>query len=246
MTDTTSSQDQSLNNKTDGEPCPNRNCQHISSSTQSTLSSRSSVSTCRICQDSRVLESLISPCYCMGTMGFVHSSCLEKWLGQSGRSACELCKFEFRTQVTYKTFRDWIITEDFSLLERRYILTDLACFLLLTPLGIVSSWLCINGAQQYYINEHFWTGFALVILTGLLTMLYFFWVTITLRYHYLAFTRWQRQNGEVQLIFSNISLNDIAKHKMESRCSNDNVDEIIVTQTRTSDAMNSQQLCASV
>lgn len=43
------------------------------------------------------LFSLLSPCMCKGTHGFVHQQCLEYWLSRSGLSHCELCLFHFPT-----------------------------------------------------------------------------------------------------------------------------------------------------
>ena len=50
---------------------------------------------CRICQEGDEQEVLVSPCYCAGTMGLLHISCLQKWLGCSNKTSCEICKFEF-------------------------------------------------------------------------------------------------------------------------------------------------------
>lgn len=48
--------------------------------------------TCRICLDE---GDLISPCFCSGTAAFVHEGCLIKWLNTSGRTGCEICKYEY-------------------------------------------------------------------------------------------------------------------------------------------------------
>lgn len=50
---------------------------------------------CRICHEGGSGEGLLSPCYCTGTLGTVHKSCLEKWLSSSNTSYCELCHMEF-------------------------------------------------------------------------------------------------------------------------------------------------------
>lgn len=50
---------------------------------------------CRICHEGGSSEGLLSPCYCTGTLGTVHRSCLEKWLSSSNTSYCELCHTEF-------------------------------------------------------------------------------------------------------------------------------------------------------
>ena len=49
--------------------------------------------TCRICLEE---GELISPCMCAGTTAFVHEACLVKWLNTSGRTDCEICKYEYR------------------------------------------------------------------------------------------------------------------------------------------------------
>lgn len=106
----------------------------------------------------------------------------------------------------------WLCARDISRMERRYMFADSSCFMLLTPLGFTSSWLCITGAQQYYSNDEFWTGFGLVMLTGFLTIIYLFWIAITLRYHYTTFRQWQRSHTEVRLVFSNKDLNEGEQH----------------------------------
>lgn len=67
------------------------------------LSSRSPPSDgpiCRICHEGGGGggEGLLSPCYCTGTLGAVHKSCLEKWLSSSNTSYCELCHTEFSVE----------------------------------------------------------------------------------------------------------------------------------------------------
>lgn len=53
---------------------------------------------CRICHEGGSSEGLLSPCYCTGTLGTVHRSCLEKWLSSSNTSYCELCHTEFSVE----------------------------------------------------------------------------------------------------------------------------------------------------
>lgn len=48
--------------------------------------------TCRICLDD---GDLIRPCNCTGTAANVHEECLLKWLTSSGRTDCEICKYEY-------------------------------------------------------------------------------------------------------------------------------------------------------
>ncbi|KAI8915802.1 hypothetical protein EDD86DRAFT_4216 [Gorgonomyces haynaldii] len=47
---------------------------------------------CRICLDEATEESLVSPCKCIGTSRYVHTSCLEQWRNATGKVSCEVCK----------------------------------------------------------------------------------------------------------------------------------------------------------
>ena len=46
-----------------------------------------------------------------------------------------------------------------------------------------------------------WTGFALIMLTTFLLLMYFFWASITLRYHFGEYLKWQEDHQEVRIIF---------------------------------------------
>ena len=56
---------------------------------------------CRICYEEDKLCNLITPCYCKGTMKFVHHSCLQTWMEFSQKDKCEMCKFSFQTNKKY-------------------------------------------------------------------------------------------------------------------------------------------------
>ncbi|GAB6030807.1 hypothetical protein CHUAL_007654 [Chamberlinius hualienensis] len=81
------------------------------SSTHLSVASSSSdltVPTCRICHlPGREENKLISPCRCSGTMQYIHTSCLMKWLEVSSRKSkhppsCELCLYQYHR---HKKFR---------------------------------------------------------------------------------------------------------------------------------------------
>lgn len=51
---------------------------------------------CRICHCEADAENpLLSPCYCAGSLKYVHQNCLRQWLAASDTRSCELCKFNF-------------------------------------------------------------------------------------------------------------------------------------------------------
>ncbi|KAK3097575.1 hypothetical protein FSP39_011058 [Pinctada imbricata] len=49
-------------------------------------------------------EQLLSPCYCSGTIGLLHLTCLQKWLGTANKTVCELCNFQFTLRRKPKAF----------------------------------------------------------------------------------------------------------------------------------------------
>ena len=50
----------------------------------------------RICHcEGDVEMPLIAPCYCAGSLRYVHQSCLQQWIKSSDTKCCELCKFNF-------------------------------------------------------------------------------------------------------------------------------------------------------
>lgn len=170
--------------------------------------SSSSTIICRICQDSKHAdEQLIYPCNCSGSMGFFHQNCLEEWLGHSQSNKCEICQFEFKTERTPRPFRSWL-RDRRCRRDRRYFVADAICFAVLTPLGLTSAWLCIQGAQDYYDTSDKWTGFGLVVLSTFLLLMYLFWASITFRYHIATFRQWQRRNQVVRVVFEN-QINDV-------------------------------------
>lgn len=57
------------------------------------------MSTCRICYEP---DRLVHICKCDGTMKFVHSECIKKWIEISGRTTCELCDATYRVNVHSK------------------------------------------------------------------------------------------------------------------------------------------------
>ncbi|XP_053649758.1 uncharacterized protein [Cherax quadricarinatus] len=60
---------------------------------------------CRICHCEGDQESpLIAPCYCSGSLRYVHQSCLQQWIKSSDTRCCELCKFNFIMHSKIKPF----------------------------------------------------------------------------------------------------------------------------------------------
>ena len=83
----------------------------IKTTSKASLSSASSKTSdypdiCRICHcEGTNDEPLISPCYCLGTMQYLHQSCLQRWIKSAGVKSCELWKFEFIMHSEIKPFK---------------------------------------------------------------------------------------------------------------------------------------------
>ena len=60
---------------------------------------------CRICHCEGDMQlPLISPCFCAGSLKYVHQACLQQWIKSSDTKCCELCKFEFIMNTKVKPF----------------------------------------------------------------------------------------------------------------------------------------------
>jgi len=60
---------------------------------------------CRICYGHDDEEELLAPCNCLGTVQFIHESCLLTWL-KSGATQCELCKTNYQFQRTLRPYQE--------------------------------------------------------------------------------------------------------------------------------------------
>jgi len=65
-----------------------------------TAASSLSLSTfCKICHcGSEAGMPLIAPCFCSGSLKYVHQECLQKWIKSADIKRCELCKYPFDMQ----------------------------------------------------------------------------------------------------------------------------------------------------
>ena len=47
---------------------------------------------CRICLEAPPRDTLVAPCECSGSCGWVHRECLERWVVERGSLRCEVCR----------------------------------------------------------------------------------------------------------------------------------------------------------
>ncbi|VDM93457.1 unnamed protein product [Onchocerca ochengi] len=173
-----------------------------------------STAICRICHNEEqsighdkatVREPLISLCFCSGTMGLYHRSCLERWLASSNRSVCEICNFTYQILRRYRTFCEFIGSSD-SYVERRNLITDIVCFVILTTIVIGSITFCLLSSSAQTKGFRLWNNIAgfqaisLLFLSALLLMAYCIWLTVIVIFHIKTYRHWRILNQKVLVI----------------------------------------------
>ncbi|RNA40257.1 E3 ubiquitin- ligase MARCH1 [Brachionus plicatilis] len=110
---------------------------------------------CRICHCEETSEEyLISPCYCTGTLRYVHQSCLQQWLKSNGTKSCELCKFDFIMQTKIRPFKNWEKL-DMNHIERRKVLCSVAFHIIAITCVIWSLYVLIERTAEEIKSSNF-------------------------------------------------------------------------------------------
>lgn len=145
-------------------------------------------------------------------MGAIHLKCLERWLEESNKNSCELCGHEFRVERTprYKILRSVIIwlclNHDDHQMYVRSVKTDLLRFLVVTPVTIGCSYVCVVAADFYAMNNYDnfplarWTIYFLLVLMALLILSFFIWIYLTMQYYQKAWFYWWQKTSIVKII----------------------------------------------
>jgi len=76
---------------------------------------------------------------------------------------------------------------------------DLTCVILLTPLCLLSVYLCAIGAADY-MKHGIWEGSGLAALSCFLLCTYLVWCYITVRFHWKTVMKWRTSNQVIHLI----------------------------------------------
>lgn len=108
------------------EACRLCTCLHVSKCSLSfhftlTIFSFLFSSVFRICHCDSSCGELISPCYCSGTLLWVHQDCLQHWIRASNHKTCELCHYPFSVRTKLKPPCCWEALPMTSAEKRRFI-----------------------------------------------------------------------------------------------------------------------------
>ena len=182
------------------------------SDTDSTVSTTPDIM-CRICRSEPGSEKIISPCYCAGSLQYVHQSCLLKWLKAYdcvNKHHCELCTYEFKLKP--KPWMEWRMPA-LSVTEQRRA----TCLVVICVLAVLIVLWSINDLVQniqvtnIYMNWGFWTKL-LFIVFGLFILAFQY---PTLKYFYLKLRESNQivlwgEEGEEQELLETGKLNESA------------------------------------
>lgn len=153
---------------------------------------------CRICHcEGTAGEPLISPCSCLGTMQYLHQSCLQRWIKSAGVKSCELCKFEFIMHAEIKPFTQWQKL-DMNIVERRKVMCSVAFNLIAVICVLGSLYILIDKTREQVktgkLQWSFWTKLVVVAI-GFTGGLVFLYVQCKMYFHLCI--RWRQFNQRI-------------------------------------------------
>ncbi|XP_069694861.1 E3 ubiquitin-protein ligase MARCHF3-like [Periplaneta americana] len=171
----------------------------------STTSVHNEQPACRICQESDPVQTLISPCRCKGSVGFVHQKCLETWLQVSSTTRCELCHYEYQVEVARKyrlcpSIFVWLVYHA----DHRHIFFDFMTGLILTPLVVAGIYLCVVTSSQYRQDNEIGalnlTVSGIGLLCGTILAAYLIWLIAAIRHHIIRWHEFWTSSYTVRIV----------------------------------------------
>lgn len=164
---------------------------------------------CRICHTNTANEALISPCNCKGSMAYVHLSCLERWLNQSSRSYCELCKYHYNAIETQRYglcegLRLWIRHPR----NRNHVQSDFLISVLLTIVTVGLLSVCLMG-MHYFVLEgkklgisKTWTRSIISFFLGIVVVGYAITLYLLVKDQVIPWYNWWKNTVDVHLLLT--------------------------------------------
>ncbi|XP_014251129.1 uncharacterized protein LOC106667597 [Cimex lectularius] len=148
------------------------------SESQTSSHTSTNVEICRICHCEGDAEGgLIAPCYCAGSLRYVHQACLQQWIKSSNIRCCELCKFQFIMHTKTKPFMEWEPLE-MTGFERRKLLCAVLFHAIALTCVIWSLYVLIHRTAEEIrdgiLEWPFWTKLIVVAIgfTGGVVFMY--------------------------------------------------------------------------
>ncbi|CAH3138994.1 unnamed protein product [Pocillopora meandrina] len=162
---------------------------------------------CRICHNTsgkdQGREPLQKVCWCKGTMGKVHKSCLELWLNSAHNRTCPICRYRFRTRRVYKPIRKWrclpMQANDIAMLIFNVLFLGMVC-VQVSGIGFLLN----RYSKQSECNAALSLGIA-GIASGLPFFMSFWIGSMVNIYTSNYWAMWRRKNKHVVVIIENFS-----------------------------------------
>lgn len=146
-------------------------------------------------------------------MGAIHLKCLERWLEESNRNSCELCGYEFQVERTprytsiLRSIIVWLcLSQDEHQMYARSVKADLLRCLVVIPVTIACSYICVVAADFYAMKNYDnfpparWTTYSLLSMMALLILSFFVWIYMALQYHQKAWFYWWQKSSIVKVV----------------------------------------------
>jgi len=123
---------------------------------------------CKICHsETEKDDELITPCYCSGSLLYVHQGCVQKWIKATDAKTCELCNYNYQVNSTVKPIIEWK-TLALTHSERRKILCSVAFHIVAVTCIIWSLWVLIDRTVEEVKDGNlkwpFWTKLIVVAI----------------------------------------------------------------------------------
>lgn len=129
---------------------------------------------CRICQDEEVKGMITSPCLCKGSLGYVHTHCLNQWMIRNQQRKCEICLYPVR--APHQPLLSWLRTWLF------YHLVATMCFVFLVvkkisifTLFFLATLIAFNTASKYFWKTNHFANWLTRITDTILEDIFTLW-----------------------------------------------------------------------
>ncbi|OWF41329.1 uncharacterized protein LOC110462628 [Mizuhopecten yessoensis] len=162
---------------------------------------------CRICHDDDSDHALISPCFCSGSMGMLHMSCLEQWLGTSDTTKCEICQFQFSINKKPRSCK-WFLTNKKLGRERRLLLADMCCCMWYAPSTIATTLSCLIGATHFTSAKKSWEATSLILLATVNMCFFMLWCGFAFRRNLKICNKWKATHQVIRIKYNPPSKTD--------------------------------------
>ncbi|XP_071784399.1 E3 ubiquitin-protein ligase MARCHF1-like [Asterias amurensis] len=127
---------------------------------------------CRICQDNKAKEKLVSPCGCSGSSKYVHKKCLLKWIMLKGAQECEICQKPYDKRVTKESY--------FTPSEENTVASSIVVLLLLLGVTAVGIYLLVDNLTYFHgsVGISIWVPISLLCVGMIGLSVFLPWIAL--------------------------------------------------------------------